>query len=50
MASLGRSETGSDEWVLGAGLWPQVYFPNQNKEFYLLFTSVDDIISAMQAT
>lgn len=28
----------------------QVYSSNQNKEFYLLFTSVDDIISTMQAT
>lgn len=50
MASLGKSETGRNEWALGARLWSQVYFPNQNKEFYLLFTSVDDIISTMQAT
>lgn len=50
MASLRKSETGSNERALGARLWSQIYFTYQNKEFYLLFTSVDDIISTMQAT
>ena len=50
MALLRKSETGRNEWALRARLWSQIYFTNQNKEFYLLFTSVDDIISTMQAT
>lgn len=50
MVSLRQSETGRNEWALGARLWSQIYCTNQNKEFYLLFTSVDDIVSTMQAT
>lgn len=50
MALLRKSKTGRNEWALRARLWSQIYFTNQNKEFYLLFTSVDDIISTMQAT
>lgn len=50
MALLGKSVTGRNESVLGARLWAQIYSTNQNKEFYLLFTSVDDIASTMQAT
>lgn len=50
MASLRKSETGRNEWALRARLWSQIYFTNQNKELYLLFTSVDDIITTMQAT
>lgn len=50
MSSLRKSETGRNEWALCARLWSQIYFMIQNKEFYLLFTSVDDIISTMQAT
>lgn len=50
MNLLRQSETGRNEWALRARLWSQIYFMIQNKEFYLLFTSVDDIISTMQAT
>lgn len=50
MASLRKFEMGRNEWALGARPWSQIYFTNQNKEFYLLFISVDDIISTMQAT
>lgn len=50
MALLGKSVTGRNESILGARLWAQIYSTNQNKEFYLLFTSVDDIASTMQAT
>lgn len=50
MALLGKSVTGRNERALGVRLWAQIYFTNQNKEFYLLFISVDDIVSTMQAT
>lgn len=50
MALLRKPETGSNEQALGARPLSQIYFTYQNKEFYLLFTSVDDIISTMQAT